>query len=137
MTSPHSTLAWWLSTAIVFGVILVTLSASVRGAIARGIAGHIGKRRLDRFRAREAEILAGEGGSPDFPIVVDTPAVIDVRAQGKPCPLCGGKLRFEEQIVERHEGQLLRCTLLECVACGVPRRFWFRVGPRPVDPSEA
>ncbi len=147
MKKLNATLAWWLSTAVVFGlilmltrelrwsswlvltlaVLLVAASAALREAILKRVARSKKDELLELLREREEAILASEGGSPDFPIVVDTPVIVDGRAKAKPCPLCGGKLKFEEQTVDRYQGRLLRRTHLQCVTCGVPRRFWFRI----------
>lgn len=78
---------------------------------------------------KEAIAVAQRGGSPDNPFVVDSSAVIDSRAKRQPCPLCGGRLNFEEQVVDRYQGKLLRCTHLACIDCRVKRRFWFEIVP--------
>lgn len=76
---------------------------------------------------RERLAAQAVGGAPDRPFAVDTPAVIDLRAAARPCPLCAGKLRFEEQTVEKFRGELLRVTHLVCLSCHQKRKFWFRL----------
>lgn len=116
----------WLAPTIVF--LLMLLWGPLRTIFARGVATAATARRLAALADREAALQDEAGCSPENPIVVETPAVVDQRARARPCPLCGGALRFEEQTAERHEGRLLRCTHLTCIDCGVPRRFWFRIG---------
>lgn len=82
---------------------------------------------LDELAEKEAVQAARPGGSPANPFVVDSSAVIDSRAKRQPCPLCGGRLHFDEQVVERYQGKLLRCTLLTCIDCRIKRRFWFDI----------
>lgn len=82
---------------------------------------------LSEIEKKEAIAVTLVGGSPDNPFVVDSSAIIDSRAKRQPCPLCGGRLNFEEQVVERYQGRLLRCTHLACIDCRIKRRFWFEI----------
>ena len=79
---------------------------------------------------RDLEKLASleEGGAPDRPIVVDSPAVVDLRAVAKPCPLCDGSMRLEEHTSEEIDGERLRVAALSCTRCGVRRSRYFRLG---------
>jgi uncharacterized protein YbaR (Trm112 family) len=77
---------------------------------------------------RERLFALEPGGSPEHPIVVDSPSVIPVRARALPCPQCGGTLDLDEETAERVEGRSLRAAHLTCRRCGVARRLWFRLG---------
>lgn len=93
-------------------------------------------RLLRRLRAREQEKLVHDlerlarlepGGSPERPIVIDSPAIVDVRAEGKDCPLCGGSLKLEEHAAETFDGARLRVARVACTTCGVKREIYFRL----------
>jgi hypothetical protein len=82
---------------------------------------------------RERLYALEPGGSPERPLVVDSPAVIPVRARSLPCPQCGGTLALDEETAERVDGRPLRCAHLTCQLCGTKRRLWFALAssPRP------
>lgn len=87
----------------------------------RGLAQREHVRDLERLAAREP------GGAPDRPIEVDTPAVIDVMAEQKTCPLCQGGLRLLEHAAETIDGERLRVAHVTCTSCGIPREIYFRL----------
>lgn len=78
---------------------------------------------------RDLERLARvePGGSPDRPIEIDTPAIVEVRALAKPCPLCQGPLRLEEHAAVEIDGARLRVAAVACTQCGVQRSLYFRL----------
>lgn len=78
---------------------------------------------------RELNRLAREqpGGAPDRPLVIDSPAVVDVRATAQPCPLCGGTLRLTAHTAEVIDGVRLRVAAVACAACGSERSIYFRL----------
>ena len=85
--------------------------------------------RLHDKLVRDLERLArlAPGGSPKRPIVVDSPAVVDIRAVAKPCPLCEGPLKLEEHAADEIDGTRLRIATVSCTQCGVRRKLYFRV----------
>jgi hypothetical protein len=87
------------------------------------------RRLASREHVRDLERLAAlePGGTPDHPIEVDTPAVIDVMAEQKPCPLCEGALRLLEHAAETIDGERLRVAHVTCTSCGIPREIYFRL----------
>jgi hypothetical protein len=89
-----------------------------------------------RARARAHEQLVRDldrlarlepGGAPDRPIAIDTPAVVDLRAVAKPCPLCGGSLKVEAHTAEVIDGARLRVANVACTQCGARRAIYFRL----------
>jgi len=90
-------------------------------------------RLLRRLREREQEKLVHDlerlapGGSAERPIEIDSPALVEVRAEAKPCPLCGGSLKLEEHAAETIDGARLRVAKVACVSCGVRRDIYFRL----------
>lgn len=78
---------------------------------------------------RDLERLARlePGGVPDHPLVIDSPAVVDVLAVAKPCPLCGGTLKLEEHAASEFNGVRLRVASVACTTCAVRRAFYFRL----------
>ncbi len=95
------------------------------------------KGRRERERAREKLVRQLEelaelelGGSPDRPMVVDSPAIVDLRAVARPCPLCEGSLKLEDHVADEIDGVRLRVARLSCTRCGVRRSRYFRLdGP--------
>ena len=81
-------------------------------------------RDLDRLARR------APGGAPDRPIEVDSPPVIDVMAEARPCPLCEGRLRLVEHAAETIAGQRLRVARVTCTSCGIAREIYFRLPQR-------
>lgn len=65
------------------------------------------------------------GGSPERPSIVDSAAVVDVRAVADPCPLCSGPLRLEEHAAVTFGSAHLRAARVLCTQCGTPRTFYF------------
>ncbi len=89
----------------------------------------VDERRLRReVREREALAAALPGGTPERPIEVPTPAVIEGRARRAPCPQCGGKLQIEDQAaLPQEDGGILREIQMICTRCHVRRSLWFLV----------
>lgn len=67
------------------------------------------------------------GGSPQQPIVIDSPAVVEPRATGAPCPLCGGPLKLDAHTAEVIDGMRLRVATVSCTLCGTDRPVYFRL----------
>jgi hypothetical protein len=65
------------------------------------------------------------GGSPQQPITVVSPAVIDARVAAMTCPQCEGELALRE-----HETTSTgdRRVTARCKLCHVARQIWFRLG---------
>jgi hypothetical protein len=84
------------------------------------------RERVQRTLVREREKLAAisVGGSPDRPISIPTSAVIQIRAESRPCPQCEGPLRLQEESVLRHNDTLLRCATVACGLCGTKRTLY-------------
>jgi hypothetical protein len=114
----------------------------LRAAAGRATIGVVAKRpktergeRRARARAHaelvnDLERLAAlqPGGTPERPLVVASPTQVDIIAQTRRCPLCEGSLELVEHAAERVGGVALRAAHLRCVACGVRRTLWFRLG---------
>jgi hypothetical protein len=79
-------------------------------------------------RDKQALSALDVGGSAERPIEVTSSSVIEVRARGTPCPLCGGSFRVEEQTAESIAGRSLRTARVTCTSCGIGRTLWFRIG---------
>jgi hypothetical protein len=89
------------------------------------------RERAQQHVVRDLERLArlAPGGAPERPIVVDSPAVVDIRATASPCPLCGGALRLTEHGAESIDGVRLRLAHVACTQCGSRRTIYFRLDP--------
>ena len=64
-----------------------------------------------------------EGGSPERPLEIDTPPLVDVIAASTPCPLCAGTLRLDEHAAETIAGTRLRVARMTCGSCGIAREI--------------
>jgi hypothetical protein len=87
------------------------------------------RRAAHRQHVRDLDRLArlAPGGAPDRPIEVDTPAVVDVMAEARRCPLCEGGLQLQQHTAETIDGERLRDAHMKCTGCGVPRAIYFRL----------
>ena len=78
-------------------------------------------------RDRERLARLAPGGTPERPIVVDSPTQVEVIAGATACPQCEGTLRLTEHAAETVAGMRLRVARLVCTACRAPRVIWFRL----------
>ncbi len=90
------------------------------------------RRALERVAAkavRERERLAHAeaGGSPENPLEISTASLVELQARSIPCPLCGSTMRIDEHTADTIEGERLRIAHMVCVACGIPRKIYFRI----------
>lgn len=60
--------------------------------------------------------------------MIASPAQVEVIAQAKACPLCGGLLRVEEHAAAVSAGVRLRIARVACGQCGTPRSLYFTLG---------
>src|SRR5262245_41681891 len=90
--------------------------------------------RLHEKLVRNLDRLArlAPGGSPQRALVIDSPAVVEVRAVAKPCPLCGGAFRLEEHAAVEIDGVRLRVARIACTTCAIRRAIYFRLGEATV-----
>lgn len=80
-----------------------------------------------RERQRLAALLPG--AVPDRAIEIASPAVVELRAQAEPCPLCGGNQTCDEHAAVVIGGEPLREARLSCRLCHARRSVWFRIAP--------
>ena len=86
----------------------------------------IAARRLARDRARLARIA--EGGTPERPIVVESPAEVEVVAAA-PCPLCDAAVRVVAHDAVTAGGERLRVARTVCSSCRAERSVFFALRP--------
>jgi hypothetical protein len=89
------------------------------------------ERALDKLaRQRERLFELEPGGSPELPIDIDSPSVVELKAEATPCPRCDTALRVEAHRAPSSPGMRLREAATLCPRCGSRRSIWFRlVGP--------
>jgi hypothetical protein len=99
----------------------------------------VGRRNLPRRLAqrqhvRDLDRLArrAPGGSPERPLEIDTPPLVEVIAGTTPCPLCHGSFRLDEHAAETIDGRRLRVARVTCTSCGIAREIYFRLREQPV-----
>jgi hypothetical protein len=81
----------------------------------------------DLVKDREKLARLAPGGEPARPLVVESPAVIELRATGEPCIQCEGAVALVSHDADTVDGELLRVVTVRCRTCGTPRTLWFRV----------
>ena len=79
--------------------------------------------------AREKLFQLDPGGSPQRPLDVSSPAVVETQAQSVPCPRCEGRHEVLEHVALRRDDVRLREARLRCQRCGSLRSVWFRIRP--------
>lgn len=75
-------------------------------------------------RDREKLALLSPGGSPDRPITIESPSVIEPRLRSLPCPQCDGELQVRDH---RAAGAGLRELDVICKQCHAPRTLYFQL----------
>jgi hypothetical protein len=85
--------------------------------------------RVHEALVRDLERLArlAAGGTPERPLVIASPALVDPMVAGMGCPLCEGAFLLEEHAAETHGGDRLRVARVRCVECGTRREVFFRL----------
>ena len=89
-------------------------------------AATLGARRLARDREQLARIA--EGGSPERPIVVESPAEVEVVAAA-PCPLCDAAVRVVAHDAVTIDGERLRVARTACSGCRAERSIYVALRP--------
>jgi hypothetical protein len=81
-------------------------------------------------RERERLMALEPGGSPERPIEIESPSVVELRAEAFTCPFCEVAFRVEAHRAPSAPGMRLREAAVLCPRCGRRRSIWFRlVGP--------
>jgi hypothetical protein len=106
------------------GWIIFQVFTRLRG-VERAVAEERAKERLAGVRTVAA--LERVGAVPDRPIVVESAATIEPRAQSEPCPICSGHLHVDEHVVDESAGLRLRRLDMRCGDCGRHSRLYFQV----------
>jgi hypothetical protein len=88
-------------------------------------------RAADKLLAqRERLFLLEPGGSPERPIEVESPSVVELKAAAFTCPRCEVNVRVETHRAPSVDGMRLREADVRCPRCGQRRSIWFRLaGP--------
>jgi hypothetical protein len=94
------------------------LGPKVRGGRRRARLEREAAQRLTAFRT-------APGGSPEHPIPVTAPSVVEVKARATPCPLCASQLRVREHAAETLGGERLRVAHVACVRCEFQGTLYF------------
>lgn len=69
------------------------------------------------------------GGSPDRPLEVPTPALVEPKSKSLSCPRCDELFAIEEHAAHTDGHGRLREAKLRCKLCGERRSLWFRIVP--------
>lgn len=110
---------------VVLGIAVALLLREVFGEAARRARRH----ELEAQRkAREKAVTTEHGGSPEDPILVPSPSVVEAEAAGHRCPRCGAEMRLEEHAAETVGETRLRVARLRCPQCAADRALYFQIG---------
>jgi hypothetical protein len=101
---------------------LAKKKASVRN-LKREAERNTVKLRRDVVRVEAARV----GGHETRPIDVTTASLVEPRAVGEACPLCGGELRLESHDAETRGGVRLRIVRVVCKMCRSPWERFYRI----------
>ena len=94
------------------------------------------KRTLRRAADRGAEKLTrdlerlfalGQGGSPERPILVSVPTLVELTAAAMRCPVCEGAFDVASHDAEVVAGRRLRVTRVVCRTCKRARSIYFEL----------
>ena len=87
-------------------------------------------RALSKLQASREKLFQLEpGGSPERPLDLASPALVEVHAQSVPCPRCEGRHDVLEHLALTRGEVRLREARLRCRQCGSLRSLWFRIRP--------
>jgi endogenous inhibitor of DNA gyrase (YacG/DUF329 family) len=82
---------------------------------------------------REKLFLLEPGGTPQRPIDIETPVLVELRAASFNCPRCGCPVQLREHAAPSVSGVLLREARVQCPRCGSKRSLWFRISGSKVN----
>lgn len=92
----------------------------VRAVRARGEAEQEAQARLEAVMKRP-------GLLPDHPLVLDSAAAVEPRAETEPCPICEGRLHVDTHDVDEHGPDRLRKLVMRCGDCGRKSTLYARI----------
>jgi hypothetical protein len=85
-------------------------------------------RTLDKLTAeRERLFLLERGATPQRPIEIATPALVELKATALACPRCLTAFRIEAHRAAKVAGLRLREAEVSCPRCHVRRSLWFEL----------
>jgi hypothetical protein len=76
---------------------------------------------------REKLFRLEPGGSPERPLDVESPVLVDLRAAAFHCPRCDAPVQLREHAATNVAGVLLREARVQCPRCASKRSLWFRI----------
>jgi len=78
-------------------------------------------------RDRERLFTLSEGGSPERPIGVDVPTLVEITAAAQRCPVCEGALDVSSHDAVTIGGRRLRVARVVCRMCKRARPIYFEL----------
>ncbi len=113
---------------VIFLGCAMSLSRKPR-TLRRAEARVVSKDIKDRERLARLEV----GGAPERPIEVVSASLVEPRARGAPCALCGGNVRVDDHTAKTVNGAPLRLAHIVCPMCGYARILYFAIRPSLVN----
>lgn len=110
---------------LVLGVAVALLLRELAGEARRRVRRH----ELEaQAQARQKAATTEHGGSPEDPILVPSPSVVEAEATRHRCPRCASEMRLVEHAAETRGEVRLRVARLSCPACAAVRELFFQIG---------
>ncbi|MBI2898234.1 MAG: hypothetical protein HYY06_32085 [Deltaproteobacteria bacterium] len=113
--------------ALAIGWVVRTILTELRAIERRGA----GRKAADQaWKERTRQALVEPGGSPEDPVPITSPSVVEVEALTRRCTKCEGVMRLAQHSAETIEGERLRVAHLVCDFCSATREVYFRLVSR-------
>ena len=114
--------------------VLFVLALGIAIAMLLRVLASEGRRRVRlaelqaQMKAREKVATTEHGGSPEDPILVPTPSVVEAEAASRRCPRCESRMRLVEHTAETLGEARLRVVRHSCPQCAATRELYFQIG---------
>jgi hypothetical protein len=87
------------------------------------------RRSAKDIRDRERLVTLEAGGAPGHPVEVVSASLVELKARGLPCPVCGAAVRVDDHTAKTIDGVALRLAHILCPMCSHARIMYFTIRP--------
>lgn len=111
---------------LMFG--MAALAWSYVGRYLRHLRDKEHKRQLSYEALRRSDRAATlPGGTPENPLGIPSPSVVEVKAESIQCPVCERPFSVQQHRAETIGGVSLRVADVRCTGCGAEREIYFQL----------